>query len=497
MPVLLLRLVRRECARLGYAHSQPRSRVFDARTHIGDGLESPSYGRCSFSSATRLDHLLVKPPRDPAGERPTREEPDGQDSAWEQTPPVADDTPFQGERDRAGRTVDAGQARVFPCESCGADLEFSIGQQKLKCPYCGFEKTIELQADAKIVEQDFRAALARLETQHEQGRTDETGNQEVHCESCGGTVMFTGTLTSTHCPWCEAPILRENIHSATHRIPVDAVMPFLIEKDRAHLVLKEWIASRWFAPTEFRRRGIDGKFDGFYLPFWTFDSMTFNAYTGQRGDDYTVTVGSGKDQRTEIRTRWSSASGRFQRFFDDVLISASQGLPDKLIDELEPWPMERMMPFTQQVLAGLFARTYDVALDAGFEESRDRMRVALEQDTRQRIGGDHQRIDNLQTRHDAITFKHLLLPVWMLAYRYHDKTFRVFVNAATGEVQGERPYSWLKIFFFVLLIAAAIAAIAAVSSLGKGSGRSNEFHIQFGVVAPASGEVSTPRVFGR
>ena len=114
-----------------------------------------------------------------------------------------------------------------------------------------------------------------------------------------------------------------------------------------------------------------------------------------------------------------------------------------------------------------------------------------------RTVGRHQRIDNLQTRHDAITFKHLLLPVWMLAYRYHDKTFRVFVNAATGEVQGERPYSWLKIFFFVLLIAAAIAAIAVVSSLGKGSGRSSEFHIQFGAMAPASGAVSAPRVFGR
>ena len=428
----------------------------------------------------------------PDDHEPSENEPVSDPS--EVSPGVPDEAPLQGQRERQGRAVDDSQARVFPCESCGADLEFSIGQQTLKCPYCGFQKQIELREDAQIVEQDYHAAIERMEEQHEQGRHDEAGNQEVHCESCGGTVMFTGTLTSTDCPWCEAPILRENIHSATHRIPVDAVMPFLIERDRAQVVLKEWIASRWFAPNEFRRRGIEGKFDGFYLPFWTFDALTYNAYVGQRGDHYTVTVGSGKNRRTVTRTRWSPASGRFQRFFDDVLVCASQGLPTDLINELEPWPIERMVPFTQQVLAGLFARTYDVPLDAGFEESRERMRAALDQEVRRRIGGDTQQVDSIQTRHDAITFKHLLLPVWMLAYRYHDNTFRVFVNAATGEVQGERPYSWLKITLLVLLIAAAIAAIVAMWP----SDGENNFNgqIQFGANSPV-GQVSDMPVFRR
>ena len=94
-----------------------------------------------------------------------------------------------------------------------------------------------------------------------------------------------------------------------------------------------------------------------------------------------------------------------------------------------------------------------------FEEARQKMADAIREDVRRRIGGDRQRIDKIQTRHDAITFKHLLLPVWMLAYRYNDKSFRVFVNAATGEVQGERPYSWVKITLLVLTIAAAIGTI--------------------------------------
>ena len=428
---------------------------------------------------------LVKPPSDKAGHLPAQDEP----VPLQPAPPAADAPPLQGERERAGRTADAGKARVFPCESCGADLEFSIGQQDLKCPYCGFEKQIELHDDAKIVEQDYHATLERLAHQHAEASSDGPANQEVHCESCGGTVMFTGTLTSTHCPWCEAPIQRENIHTATQRIPVDAVLPFLIERSRAQAVLKEWISSRWFAPNEFRRKGIDGKFDGFYLPFWTFDSLTFNAYAGERGEDYTVTVDTGKDQRTETRTDWYPVSGKFQQFFDDVLICATQGLPTGLIDELEPWPMERMIPFTQQLLAGLYARTYDVELEPGFDTAQGRIAAEIERQVRRRIGGDRQQVDSIKTRHDAITFKHLLLPIWMLAYRYHDKTFRVFVNAATGEVQGERPYSWAKISLLVLAIAAAIAAIAVLSS---GSGRSGGVHFQWGVTAPVPSRLASP-----
>ena len=62
-----------------------------------------------------------------------------------------------------------------------------------------------------------------------------------------------------------------------------------------------------------------------------------------------------------------------------------------------------------------------------------------------------------------MTFKHTLLPVWISAYRYHDRTFRFLVNARTGEVQGERPYSWIKITLFVMLILAVVAIVAMIS----------------------------------
>lgn len=379
-----------------------------------------------------------------------------------------------GRSDIVGATTDEGKARIFPCDSCGADFEFHIGEQKLKCPFCGFEKDIELADDSKVVEQDFHAMLERIvefRELDEQAKASETerasGCSEVRCDSCSGVVVFTGTLTSTECPYCGSPIQRENVHTATKRVPVDGVLPFLIERSTVQGKLKDWVKSRWFAPGDFKKRGAQGKFNGVYLPYWTFDSLTFNSYSGERGENYTVRVGTGKNKRTETRTRWYPASGRFQRFFDDVLVVASQGFPESYIIALEPWPLTECVPFTQQYLAGYLARTYDIELDRGFEQGKKRIDNAILSDVRGRIGGDKQRVHSVKSRYDAVTYKHLLLPVYLMTYRFKNKPYGIFVNAVTGEIQGQRPYSWVKILMAILAGALAIIAAFVIFNMAK------------------------------
>ncbi len=377
------------------------------------------------------------------------------------------DSPVLPNSDKPGRTVDDGKGRVFPCENCGADLEFHIGQQDLKCSYCGHEKLIELAPDAEITEQDFHAILEKVrEWQQQSGDNTNEGQSEVRC-GCGANVVFVGSLTSSECPYCGVPLQRDKVHDSPKRVPVHGILSFQVEKEKARMNLSEWVRSRWFAPNEFLQRGVEGRFNGVYLPFWTYDSLTFSRYWGARGDDYTVTVTDSNNQtHTETHTRWTSVSGSHQRFFDDVLVLATKGMNRDLMDSLEPWTLDNIQPFTQELLAGFMARTYEVELGEGFPIAKKRIDAGIESDVRNQIGGDKQRIDKIQTRYDAITFKHLLLPVWLLAYRYHDKTFQVLVNAVTGEVQGERPYSVWKITLMVLFVLAVAGAIAYFKSYG-------------------------------
>ena len=250
-----------------------------------------------------------------------------------------------------GQTFDGGEGRIFPCESCGSDLEFNIGEQALKCPYCGHVKQIERRLEGELLEQDFHTMLEHIRQWREQAQTKkvnadpdateaESTHRELRCGSCGGNVEFYGTLTSTFCPYCGSPVQLEKAHkSEAHRIPVDGVLPFQIDRDHAKENLSHWVNSRWFAPNSFRTSGADGKFNGVYLSYFTFDSMTLTAYSGQRGEYYYVTVGTGKERRTERRTRWYPASGNFQRFFDDVLVLANTGMRRDFMLELEPWPL--------------------------------------------------------------------------------------------------------------------------------------------------------------
>lgn len=361
-----------------------------------------------------------------------------------------------------GQSIDDGRGRIFPCPQCGSDLVFKIGHQSLGCPFCGHLVQIELSPDAEVREQDFHDALNAL-AERKRSQTAPTEQNEVRCESCGANVLFEGTLTSTTCPYCGSPIQRENVHRGGFRIPVDGVIPFRIPEEKANELFTRWVHSRWFAPGDFRHAGERGKLNGVYLPYWTFDAMTFNRYRGERGERYTVTTGgTGKDSKSETRVRWTPASGSFQKFFDDVLIHAATGLPATNIARLAPWPLNDAIPFTPEFLAGFFSRTYDIDLDDAFLLAKREIEHQVHALCRSRIGGDEQRLHHVDCRMDAITYKHLLLPVWMLAYRYRDRSYRVFVNALTGNVQGERPYSWLKITFAALCVLAVVLLIAGL-----------------------------------
>jgi hypothetical protein len=348
--------------------------------------------------------------------------------------------------------------RTFPCDQCGADLEFHIGVQELKCPYCGFVKPIEVAPGSKVSEQDLEAALVRIAARR--GTSSVPGDLEVQCQACGGTLRFSGTVTTAECAYCATPIQRGDVHQAVERLRVDGVLPFRIARERASEELRRWVKSRWFAPGEFKRRGAHGRFEGVYTPYWTFDAATATRYVGERGDHYWVEVGSGKNRRRERRTRWTPASGSFQRFFDDVLVCATAAVAPRLVDRLQPWPLADCRPFDHGLLAGQVAMTYDIELGDGFTRARAHIDAAIETEVRRRIGGDVQRVHDISTTYGGLTYKHLLLPVWMMAYRFADRSYRVVVNACTGEVQGERPWSWIKIACAVLLALLLLALLA-------------------------------------
>ncbi|HVK72008.1 MAG TPA: hypothetical protein VM734_01755 [Kofleriaceae bacterium] len=346
----------------------------------------------------------------------------------------------------------------YKCPQCGAAQALQPGLDALGCDHCGHQVPIDTP-NRPIHEHDFDEARRRVR----RGPATDlvAGGHEVQCKHCGAR-----SVTARHaqrCAFCDEPLVVEVVAAPDTVLP-DAVLPFAVTKDAAGAAFKSWMASRWFAPSDLRRRARKDGLDGVYVPYWTYDSDTTTRYTGARGEHYYVdeeyTDSQGKRQTRRVqKTRWYSAAGTVFVAFDDVLISASKGMPRQRLAQLEPWHLDELRPFDGAYLAGFVAERYSLDLEEGFREASAIMERRIEGAVRRDIGGDEQRIHSMDVRHADVRFKHVLLPVWVSSFKYDDKVFRVVVNARTGEVAGDRPWSVVKIVLFVLAIAALIAAI--------------------------------------
>ena len=348
----------------------------------------------------------------------------------------------------------------FPCPNCGSDMRFDPGRGHLVCDHCGNEGElpgVTRQAlDASRRELDLHDALRGLTPA---SAVEET--RVVPCPSCGARFEFDPAVHAAECPFCATPVVADT--GTDRHIKPAAVLPFAKTEEEAKGYLKKWLVSRWFAPNGLKRYARAGRrMTGIYVPYWTFDARSFSRYTGQRGDHYYVSVrGSDGKTRRERRTRWTPVSGQVSLSFDDVLVLGSTSLPKSLTEALEPWDLSNLRPYDPSMLAGFRAEAYTVELDEARHDARAKMDRMIESAVRRDIGGDVQRIGSIDTRLSDETFKHILLPIWIAAYKYAGRSFRFVVNARSGEVQGERPYSKWKIAFAILaaLLALAIAAL--------------------------------------
>lgn len=362
------------------------------------------------------------------------------------------------------------QTRTYPCRSCGDSLVFDITHQQLGCPSCGKQTPIDLGGLTVPAEHDLRSAIVQLRAAKALEDPPSTAGKEIVCQNCGGHTTFTGTLTAIRCPYCATPIQRDDVHAAPARLPVDGVLPFQVDEKVATKALEDWINSRWFAPTEFKKYNETGSFTSVYAAYFTYDADTTTNYRGQRGDNYTVTVGSGENRRTETRIRWRGVSGTVRDAFDDVTVLANEGFDAQRVKELEPWPTQGAAPFTQQFVAGHLCRTYDHDAEATFPEAEREIQNGIEATIRRDIGGDHQRINQKQVQWNLLTFKHLLLPIWLLTVIYEQAPFQVFINGVTGEVQGQRPWSKVKIIAAIVAAIVVAVIIFAIYSSTQSSG---------------------------
>jgi Zn finger protein HypA/HybF involved in hydrogenase expression len=368
-----------------------------------------------------------------------------------------------------GATSPAPELPEFTCPVCGAHTSYEPGTTMMRCSRCGAEHQIAA-AGHTIVEHSYDdwAALPPKPVAT-------IGKIVLQCQTCGATIE-TDMLADT-CRFCRGPLVA--VQNPDRLIAPEAVVPFGLDQTKANAAFNTWVRSRRFAPGALKKVGSTDSITGTYIPHWTYDAQTDTDYAGQRGEYYYVTVpvtvsdGQGHmrtEYRQERRTHWYAASGHVARPFDDVLVPASHRLPSETLQKMGPWTLGSAAAYQPDYLAGYAALRYDLDPDAGLTVAHGEMSDVIQGDCRADIGGDEQRVDTMNIRYAATMFKLVLLPLWIASYLYAGTTFQVLVNANTGEVIGDRPYSKVKIAAAIVAGLVVIAAIIVAVVLAKKHG---------------------------
>ncbi|NLV63436.1 MAG: hypothetical protein GXY12_08620 [Clostridiaceae bacterium] len=346
----------------------------------------------------------------------------------------------------------------FPCPGCGADMVFDIEKQCLSCPYCGNSVDLSIDGDSVIKEYPIEKAT-------ETASRDWGGKTVIiHCNSCGAEAVANANQLTAECAFCGSIHIRPQ--SNEDLIKPESLIPFKIDKQTSLKKFKEWLKKRYFSPNDLKLLAKEEKVQGVYIPFWTFDADTNSFYTAEKGiyyydfENVYVKDASGKgryEKRRVRKTRWYPASGTYRHIFDDVLICASNQEGGNLIKRLEPFYTQELIPYKNEYLSGLCAEKYSIGLEQGFTEAKSVIRSELYKMIRNQINADEVRNLRIRTSYSDVTFKHILLPIWIAAYRYKDKIYKFVVNGQTGLVRGKAPISIVKIIALTVVVLSLIA----------------------------------------
>ncbi len=350
----------------------------------------------------------------------------------------------------------------LPCPTCGSQLSYSADKQLIDCNHCGFSREFDKSNDL-IVE----LSLNLSESLKEKYIPKDNNKKIIDCQGCGSQLMIDEAEVSVRCNFCGSEKVNEKAFDQ-NLIKPQGIIPFKISKKDARLKFKDWIKKGWFHPNKLKQLAAIGDIHGIYVPFWTYDAQTYTEWSGDAGYYYYETKSvyrNGKWESKQVRkVRWQSRRGSFNQFFNDILIVASKGLPENIINKIYPFRLDELINHDPELIVGWEAEIYSLNVQEAYQKAENIMLSSLRDRASRDLGGDTQRGLSVNADFYNQTFKHVILPVWLCTYQYNGKPYQFAVNGQTGKINGQKPISAIKVAILVIFILVVILTLAIIVS---------------------------------
>ncbi|MBN2216112.1 MAG: zinc ribbon domain-containing protein [Pirellulales bacterium] len=337
------------------------------------------------------------------------------------------------------------------CERCGSPVE----REDRFCPTCGATRT---PADVPVPA--------------EAAETPAPVQRRFQCKNCGAEVAVDPDQRSYTCAFCDSTYVVELPEVQTHRQPPEFVIGFSVTREAAREKFKRWLGTgNWFRPDDLHRAKIEEKLRGVYLPFWSFSMLAQSRWSAEVGEYWyrTETYTTTHNGKTVTRTRrvreteWWDLAGRHHRYYSGYLVSGSQGLAQADADLVKPFHLAALRRYEPRYLAGWLNEEYSVDRPEALAVCQKEFMRQEHDNVAAHLPGDTHRDLRVETELSRINSDLILLPVYLLSYRYGDRVYRFLVNGQTGKVVGYKPWSWLKIGLAAGVAAALVALVAILA----------------------------------
>lgn len=355
----------------------------------------------------------------------------------------------------------------FSCPACGGEAQWNAAKQALVCPYCGAVSPAKLnESTGEIEERDLATALRNLSDDQRGWQAEKTS---VKCQSCQAITVFDPSRVAQRCDFCGSSALIP-VEQVKAPIRPESLLEFKVAETQVRDRVRAWYGSRWFAPNALKSRALTDTVHGLYIPYWTFDAEVHAEWTALSGYHYyeseSYTDANGNRQTRQVqKTRWVPSSGSVDHFFDDELVAASRGVDEALLRKIEPFPTTTdLKPYDPGYLSGWVVEQYQIDLFAAADRSRQTMEEKTRALCAREVPGDTHTDLNVDADFSGQTFKHILVPIWLVAYTYGSTNYQIVVNGYTGAIAGTHPRSWIKITLAILAVLAVVLLIFAAQS---------------------------------
>ncbi len=339
------------------------------------------------------------------------------------------------------------------CKTCGGNLIFNPTRQTLVCEQCG---NIVPITGTLTTEKSFQSMLINAPTWQKDAAV-------YQCEHCGAKSVVSKFDLVAKCDYCGATNMVK-----TREMPgvrPDTIVPFSLGQTDAYNQVRNWLSKRWFVPHQFKRKLEMRQLNGIYYPAFSFDARVVTGYTGVKVRTETVTTIVDGVEVTQSQTVRHPIRGSDTHVFDDLLILANEEITPKILSALQPFETNKGQVFQQSYLSGFTVCQASKDPILCWEEAKKSMDSVI----RDKINTKYSDcvIENLQLEMGItdVTYKHVLLPIYVGHTEYKDAKYQLFVNGRTGKVYGKTPKSGWKIFSWFAglgLLAVGIGIMLAV-----------------------------------